>query len=141
MAKQTKAERDAALREYRAARQALDANKDKTETDRYLRANQRVIDAEKGVPWYRQVALTATDAGGSGSPVPGPPVHDDGSDMAALADGNGNGHGVTLKAQAEREALAYLERHGVLPSENVLAGLAGWKRGTARNALTPLRKG
>jgi len=55
MAKQTKAEKDAALKEYKAARKALDANKDKTETDRYLAANSRVIKAEKNVPWYRQL--------------------------------------------------------------------------------------
>jgi hypothetical protein len=91
----------------------------------------------EGRPLVPQVALTATDAGGSDSPVPGPSA----PGLAALADSNGNGHGVTLKAQAEREALAYLERHGVLPSENVLAGLAGCSRGTARNALTPLKKG
>jgi hypothetical protein len=79
--------------------------------------------------------VTPTDAGGPGdhpvSPNPGPSA-------PAL---NGNGHGETLKAQAEREALEYLKEHGELPSENVLAGLAGCSRGTARNALMPLRRG
>jgi len=83
-----------------------------------------------------------TDADGSGDPVPvrnpGPSAPDS---LPALAHANGNGHAVTLKAQAEREARRYLELHGALPSENVLAGLAGCSRGTARNALEPLRKG
>jgi len=61
--------------------------------------------------------------------------------IPALADSNGNGHAVTLKAQAERAALDYLKDNGVLPSENVLAGLARCSRGTARNALAPLKKG
>jgi hypothetical protein len=60
---------------------------------------------------------------------------------ARTAASNGNGHAVTLKQRAEDEALRYLEDHGVLPSENVLAGLAQCSRGTARNALVPLRKG
>jgi hypothetical protein len=84
-----------------------------------------------------------TDAGGSGEdPVPvrnpGPSALDS---LPALAHANGNGHGVTLKKRAEDEALKYLEDHGVLPSENVLAGLAQCSRGTARNALAPLKKG
>ena len=87
------------------------------------------------------------DAGGLGSPVPGPPAPDDRADdsdmaaMTALTVSTSNGHGMSLRAQAERKALDYLNEHGVLPSENALAGLAQCSRGTARNALAPLRKG
>jgi hypothetical protein len=90
-----------------------------------------------------QVALTAMDAGGLGSPVPGPPVHDDDSDMAAmtaLTVSGSNGHGMSLRAQAERKALDYLAEHGRLPSVSVLTDMGPWKLGTARNALAPLRK-
>lgn len=89
-------------------------------------------------------ALGGTDRGtsrGESDPLAGNTSQTGESEPAELALANGNGHGVTLRAQAEREALRYLEENGVLPSENVLAGLARCSRGTARNALAPLRKG
>jgi hypothetical protein len=85
------------------------------------------------------VPAAALSAGGSGGLAPEPDPSAPG--LAELADSNGNGHGVTLKKQAEREARRYLAANGVLPSENVLAGLARCSRGTARNALAPLKKG
>lgn len=45
-----------AIREHKAARAELErvSKRDREETDAYLVANQRVIDAEKNVPWYRR---------------------------------------------------------------------------------------
>ena len=85
-----------------------------------------------------EVREEVTDAGGSDAPGPGSGPSAPG--LAAMAHANGNGHGMTLKAQAEREAKRYLKENGVLPSENALAGLARCSRGTARNALAPLRE-
>lgn len=86
-----------------------------------------------------EVREEVANAGGSGgrTPAPGPSA----PDLAPLAHANGNGHAITLKAQAEREALRYLKENGELPSENALARLAQCSRGTARNALAPLREG
>ncbi len=44
------------LDEYRAARADLDriSRRDRTETDAYLAANDRVAEAERNVPWWRR---------------------------------------------------------------------------------------
>ncbi len=58
----SKDERKAAIQRYRDARRELDrvdrADRKagrRDETDAYLAANDRVIDAEKGVPWWRRI--------------------------------------------------------------------------------------
>lgn len=51
----TKAEKQEALAEYRAARQALEALPPRKEEDEeYWEANSRVIRAEKNIPWHRR---------------------------------------------------------------------------------------
>lgn len=61
MAKQTKAEKQAAIKKHQDARAALKANGEREmaqgirhETDAYLRLNSAVIAAERDVPWYRR---------------------------------------------------------------------------------------
>jgi len=94
-----------------------------------------------------------TNADGSGDSVPvrnpdpsAPDDTPDDSDMAgvtALTVGDSNGDGMSLRAQAEKAAKDYLAKHGELPTEKELTamGQGRWKRGTAYNALAPLRKG
>jgi len=45
-----------AVQEHKDARRDLErvSRKDKAETDRYLRANDRVIAAEKNISWWRR---------------------------------------------------------------------------------------
>lgn len=90
-------------------------------------------------PGQAREAVAAGAAVGSGThktPQPGPAA----PALAAVA-ANGHGDLPTLVAKADREAREYLAEHGVLPSENVLARQVGCSRGTARNALVPLRRG
>lgn len=45
-----------AIQEYKAAREDLErvSKRDREETDDYLAANARVVEAEKHVPWWRR---------------------------------------------------------------------------------------
>lgn len=49
-------QKDAAVKEHKDARRELErvSKRDGYESDDYLKANRRVIDAEKNVPWYRR---------------------------------------------------------------------------------------
>ncbi|MCG5460865.1 hypothetical protein MED01_004291 [Micromonospora sp. MED01] len=51
-----KADKQAAIQEHKAARENLErvSSKITEETPEYLAANDRVIAAEKNVPWYRR---------------------------------------------------------------------------------------
>ncbi|MEU7975202.1 hypothetical protein AB0B48_24500 [Micromonospora sp. NPDC049089] len=51
-----KADKQAAIREHKAARKNLEqvSSKIMEETPEYLAANDRVIAAEKNVPWWRR---------------------------------------------------------------------------------------
>ncbi|GII89459.1 hypothetical protein Ssi03_74490 [Sphaerisporangium siamense] len=51
---QSPQERKAAVQAYKQAREALEANTDRDETDEYLQLNSEVAKAEKNIPWiYR----------------------------------------------------------------------------------------
>jgi len=52
--KRDKEAADKAMREYKAARAALNAYKPRDVDDKYLRLNRAVIAAEKNVPWWRR---------------------------------------------------------------------------------------
>ena len=52
--KKDKAAADKAMREYKAARAALNAYKSRDVDDKYLRLNRAVIEAEKKVPFWRR---------------------------------------------------------------------------------------
>ena len=43
-----------AVADHKAAKQALHNNHDTDETDEYVALNQRVIDTEQRVPWWRR---------------------------------------------------------------------------------------
>ena len=49
-------QKTAAIQEHKAARKNLErvSSGIKEETPEYLKANQRVIDAEKNIPWWRR---------------------------------------------------------------------------------------
>jgi len=52
----SKAEKQAAIKAHKAARENLArvSSKTKDVTPEYLKANRAVIDAEKNVPWWRR---------------------------------------------------------------------------------------
>jgi hypothetical protein len=54
----TRQERKAAAAELRAARAELErvSRRDREETEDYFRANARVVEAEKHVPWWHWAA-------------------------------------------------------------------------------------